>query len=109
MNDSYLMLANEASVLCGQIAANVRELEEVEAAIAKEDREAAGGSGTGRTVNVTPVSKVRKPLVSTNMTPSRAKADDLDESAPAAATLTPLRAEGALLSPVLIALGSSMR
>jgi hypothetical protein len=33
----------------------------------------------------------------------------LDDSAPAAATSTLLRAEGALLSPVLIALGSSMR
>jgi hypothetical protein len=111
MDDSYLTLANEASVLCGQIAADIRELEEVEAAIAKEDRGAAGGSGTGtgRTVNATPVSKVIKPALSTIMTPSRAKADNLDESAPAAATLTPLRAEGALASPVLIALGSSMR
>jgi hypothetical protein len=110
MDDSYLTLANMASVLCGQIAADIRKLEEVEAAIAKEDREAAGGSGkgTGRSVNATPVSKVIKPAVSTITTPRRAKADNLDKSAPAAATSTPLRAEGALASPVLIALGSSM-
>jgi hypothetical protein len=109
MEDSYLTLANKALVLCGQIAADIRELEEVEAAIAKEDREASGGSSTGRTVNATPVLKVMKPVVSTNTTPSRAKADDLDESAPAAATSTPLRAEGALSLRVLIALGLSMR
>jgi hypothetical protein len=59
MDDSYLALANKALVLCGQIAAEICELEEVEAAIAKEDREAAGGSGTGKTVDATTVSMVR--------------------------------------------------
>jgi hypothetical protein len=66
MDNSYLTFANEASVLCGQIAADIRELEEVEATIAKEDREAADCSGTSRTVNAYPVSKVIKPAVSTN-------------------------------------------
>jgi hypothetical protein len=98
MDESYLALANKALVLCGQIAADIRELEEVEAAIAKEDREAAGGSGTGKTVDATAALKVRKPVVSSNTTPGRAKANNLNKSAPAAATSTPLRAEGAFVS-----------
>jgi hypothetical protein len=55
MDDSYLKLAAQAESLCFGIAGQIVELEAIEAAIALEDKQQAGGSGLIPAATSTPV------------------------------------------------------
>jgi hypothetical protein len=63
MDDSYLKLASQAESLCIGIAGQIVELEAVEAAIALEDKQQAGGSGIIPVATSTPVRQEKQVVV----------------------------------------------